>query len=241
MAFSVAWTSLVLSVAIITTFEIESLDYPRIQKSEFSYDVNSTILSWDPMLKTELKSTEENEEIVLKYNRNVEFGSNANLQIKYKPIKGNSLEKTLKLGSADKIKLIGFGQYCFKGVLDLPMEHYTDSENYCLNFVQLPVFPFIPKAKDSVLSYVKHNGLDSYKLEVPNINKAVKYYIEICSDSAGKKIVYTASSGTPVFFWTANHSGLFFLKYRVYDSKDRESDFSPLSKLIFPISPLSDW
>ncbi|MDD4976068.1 MAG: hypothetical protein PHY93_17060 [Bacteriovorax sp.] len=221
--------------------DVASNDYPRSQKTEFNYDVNSPILIWDSKLEKEIKSTEENEEIVLKYKTHFDFAQNIGLHINYIPVKGNPIERKMKLGSSGKVKLEGFGQYCFKAQLNSPVKNYMDSDDYCLKLVQIPVFSFVPQAKDVVLTYLKHNNQDSYKLEVPSLNKAVRYHVEIYRDNVGKILVYSADSKTPDFFWTTNRSGIYYFRYNVYDAKNRPSEFSSFSKLIFPISPLSDW
>ncbi|MDO9181271.1 MAG: hypothetical protein Q7U04_02630, partial [Bacteriovorax sp.] len=84
-------------------------------------------------------------------------------------------------------------------------------------------------------------GNETFKIVVPTIDKAVKYHLEIFSDSLGKTLTYSADSALPEILWNTNRSGIYYIKYKVYDNKQRESEFSSFSKLIFPISPLSDW
>jgi hypothetical protein len=222
-------------------FEVMSMDYPTLEKAEFSYDVSAPILIWDSRLQTEIKSAEQDEEIPLRYKENLNFGNNASLHVRYSPMKAPPIAKTIKLRNDLKIKLFGFGQYCFTGKLNTPVEYFLDSDDYCIKLIQIPVFAPLPKAKNAVLSTLKKDGIISYKLKVPRVNKATKYLFEVYGDGQGKKLVYSKNSSTPECIIRSNQSGVYYFRYKVYDSKNRESNFSTLSKFIFPISPLSDW
>lgn len=225
----------------INKIEVSSRDYPSLEKAEFNYEVNSPILRWDPKLKNIISVVDDNPEVPLKYKADPALEANANLLIIYQPLIGKSIEKKMMFNEIDKIKLEGFGQYCFRAQLIRPLDNFDDSENYCLKLVEAAAFPPLPRAMDTVLSYSKHNGIDSYKIEVPSVPNAAAYHLEIYADRLSKKLVYSTKSKSPVFFWATNRSGVFFYKYKVIDAKQRGSDFSQFSKLIFPISPLSDW
>lgn len=225
--------------------EVSSLDYPNFQKAEYTYDVNSPILSWDTKLLKEVKSTEEDEEILLSYKESLDLSSIAHIHMKYAPSPPGKLVdsniKFVRKNRFTKIKLLGFGQYCLKAELNSPVKYYFNSDVHCFKLIQLPVFPIVPKAKDSIMAFTKKNGIVSYKVQVPKLEKAAKYQLEIYLDKLGKKLIYSTSTNEPEFLWTTNRSGIYYLKYKVYDKKNRGSDYSPLSKLIFPISPLADW
>lgn len=221
--------------------EIDSLDYPGQQKAEFNYEVYSPVLTWDSKMPNEIRSTEESIETPIRSKDHFNERDNTVVLIKYSPVSGPQTTRQLPLNNIDLIKLEGFGTHCFTAQLLIAKESIGKSDDYCIKFIQTPVFAPLPRASDSVLTYIKHNGLDSYKIEVPKIEKAVKYQFDIYSDNFNKNLVYTVNSTKPEIYWATNRSGIYYLKYKVFDVKNRKSDYSPFSKLIFPISPLSDW
>jgi hypothetical protein len=221
--------------------DVESIDYPRIDKATFQFDVASSILTWDPKSQKSFSSTEEDTEIPLKFSSPLEIRKNAKFHVRYFGKPGEPTERDFKLSENSNFKTDGFGQYCIKAQLEDPMDYYTDSGEYCFNLIKLAVFKIIPKAKDTILTTTRQDGTLAFKLVIPKISKAAKYHFEVFSDPLGQKLVYSVDSEVPEIYWVTNRSGIYYFRYKCYDIKNRESPNSPISKLIFPISPLSDW
>jgi hypothetical protein len=221
--------------------EISAIDYPGLGKAEYQYEVASPILIWNPELPKEFKSSDENLEIYIKYKERLNLINVSNLNIKYTPIKGQLIEKNIPLGNFNKIKLIGFGHYCFSGKLIKPIDMYIDSDDYCFNLNFIPPFEALPKAKDTILKLQKSAEGKTYLATVPAITKAKTYQFEIYSDKLATNLIFNTTSQSPSFSWKTERAGIFYLKYKVFDDKNRASEYSPVSKIIFPISPLSKW
>ena len=73
------------------------------------------------------------------------------------------------------------------------------------------------------------------------MKEAVKYEFSIYKDDKGKNLVFRDATSSPEFKWTTRRSGVFFLQYKVTNKRGRSSELSPFSRIIFPISPLSNW
>jgi len=221
--------------------EVSSLDYPGMKKAELEYDVESPLLTWDEELKNGVKSTEENDEIELRYKSYFSPKMKLLLLVKYFSSDDSHSDKEIKFPTDNKFKFDGFGKYCFKAHLKSPVDYFIDSDEICLTLTQLPVFPSIPKAADTILSSEKQEGFEVFKIKVPAINKAAEYEVEIYQDKEMSNSVFATKSNKPEINWRTDRSGIFYLRYRVYDKRKRVSAFSPTSRVIFPISPLSEW
>ena len=145
------------------------------------------------------------------------------------------------LDDLGNLSIDAFGKHCLVAIPTVLSKNFGNSKEFCFDLIKVPVFPLLSKNKDLILEYVKRNGIDTYKINVPIVDKATKYKIEVYKSANAKDIVYTAESPSSEFFWSTNRSGIYYLRYKVFDSRNRSSDFSPASKLIFPISPLSSW
>lgn len=220
---------------------VSSIDFPDFEKAEFLYDVSSPVLKWDLNLPKEFTSTEDDEVVKLKFISKPNISKIAKLHQKYIPLKGKPLLSVLNIESSEKVQLKGFGQYCYLAHLLAPVEYFHDSDIYCFNLVQLPAFDQIPKAKNTILENNNSNGIETYKFFLPTVKNAVKYHAELFREISGKTLIYSTDSTTPQISWKTKRSGIYYMKYKVYDKKNRESEFSPFSKIIFPISPLSTW
>jgi hypothetical protein len=236
-------TSFILRLDSIGKYKVTvtSVDYPDFEKAEFNYSVSTPILTWALDLPKEIKSADDKNEITLKFNRNVSTEIKAQLNLTYSPLKHDSIKKSLDLFENKTIELNGFGQHCMSATPLTPTEYVLSSEKYCVNIIQVAAFTQLPKAKDAILALAKQNVLDGYRILVPSIDKAVKYLFEIYKDKQGEKLIYSTLSNTPDTVWNTNLSGIYYLRYKVYDNKNRESNFSAFSQFIFPISPDSDW
>jgi hypothetical protein len=221
--------------------EVSSIDYPSIKKADFHYQVVAPVLEWNLEQTKMFKSEKDDEEIELQYKSFLSEEKNINLNVKYTSNNGNEIEKKIKLEKNNKIKLNGFGKYCFQAQQDEQEKYLIASDEYCLDYIYSPVFGPLPKAPDLKLVLSKRAGHDSFKISVPKIKNAEIYYFEIFQDPEGRKRVHSAEAKLAEFYWSTDNSGIYYIRYKVADSKKRESEFSPISKFIFPISPLSDW
>ena len=221
--------------------EVSSVNYPSLQKIEYTYQVGTPLLIWDSAMDHELKSTDTDSEIELKFESKVTIDNNVELNIEYISKAGEREEKRVKFGHGQKIQLFGFGEYCFKAQFKKSVEFFSDSDEFCLKHFEVPVFTTPARLRNLILKFTKNGNQESYKLDIPKINKSAKYHFEIYHDDKAKNLVYTYESIKPEMIWPTSISGIYYLKYKAIDIKGRESEFSPLSKLIFPISPLSDW
>jgi hypothetical protein len=220
---------------------VSSTDFPDLKKAESAYDVSSPVLNWNPGLPREVRTTEVDEEIILKFIKKLKLEKITNLHQKYTPLNGKAVNSVMGIENAGKVKLNGFGEYCYLVHLLAPIDYFHDSDIYCFKLIQLPVFSSVPQAKNAILINNKKDGITSYELTLPSVNNAEKYHAEIYRDSSGKKMIYSIDSNSPQISWKTKRSGIYFMKYKVYDKKNRESPFSTFSKIIFPISPLSSW
>ena len=218
------------------SLEIKSADFPSFQGINETIEISEPVGIWSKVNIKEVKAKDENEEVSLGLNfANVDH---KNLKILYL---ANGKEKQVELKETIKLKLDQFGEHCFQVTTISPIPEYVDSDVHCVKYIQLPPFPPLPKAQDIIMNFVKHKGVDSYKITVPAIEGALKYRFEVYKDQKANSVVYTVDANEPTVFWASNRSGIYYLRYKVIDRKNRESNYSPVSKLIFPISPLSNW
>jgi hypothetical protein len=221
--------------------EISSLDYPTLKKAEYTYYISVPMLVWSPNNQLEIHSPLKTYIFELKYTKNLNLGLNLDLQMRFRPLRGDLVEHISQWDGSSRVQLNGFGKYCFTVRAANQESEFTDSDEYCVNFIESRAFKELPKAKDSFLKLVKIDGIKKYKAIFPNIKNAVKYYFEVYSDLETKSLVFSSYSPSEELLWETNRSGIYYIKYKVFDNNNSSSDFSPLSKIIFPISPFSDW
>ena len=134
------------------------------------------------------------------------------------------------------------GEYC----VDVKARPEFDQSVYipiskCFIFEQKSPFPKIDKAQDQVLEVsVKDEG-ETYTVVSPKYENAAQYYFYIYSDKNTSKLVFEGKAKTNKFNWVSNRSGIYYFRYQLTDSKGRKSEMSPVSRIVFPISPLSEW
>lgn len=225
------------------TYEIEvsSLDYPGKTSGKIDITVTGSMADWDPTLLKEFRSEEDDFRVDLKYTANTKEFNQPMVILKYKPINGKESSKTILIADSKTLKVKGFGDYCLTLTNKTSIPFFETSKDYCFKAIQQPIFEPIKKADDQVMAYSKFNGVDSYKITTPVVPRAVKYIIEVYKDQAMTNLVYTFNTKTPEVHWASNRSGVYYMRYKVIDAKERKSEYSPPSKLIFPISPLSEW
>jgi hypothetical protein len=220
---------------------VSSVNYPSLVSSVVEFSVVSKIATWNKeMLKT-YQSKDDNMSLVLKINSSIDSWEKLKLELSFKSPEGKAINEIISLNKLKTLKLIGFGNYCLTIIPPKEMEFSTKSEVYCFNFVAAPTFDHSKTGHDTVMERIVHGGVDSYKIEVKKMPDAKKYHLEIFKDKENTELVYKVDSSEPIFYWVSAKSGIYYMRYSVLDSKNRMSEFSPSSRLIFPISPLSEW
>lgn len=220
---------------------VSSENYPSLKSAEFSYEVVTPVIDWDSSLPGEINSSDEKVKTSLKYKANVENVKNLTVLMTYTPVSGSSVQNKIKAEQLGELELNGYGKYCFVAQPDASTKYIHESTPYCMKVNEVPEYSVLEKVKDTVLVFANNGDQESYVIEVPEVSKARGYQFEIYRDRMGKSLVYSVKTEKPSTEWNTKRAGLYFMRYRVIDSKGRSSKFSPLSKIIFPISPLTDW
>ncbi len=215
--------------------KISSLTYPG--KNNFlskEISIISPILEWDAKLPPSYASLDPTLTIDLKY----QAEKNADIKL----LLQTETDKTfLPISiSNDKLTLNTFGSYCLKATGD-DVKSLSESLPYCFEYKSLPAFSALPKVADQIMNYVRYKDQDAYQIKVPTVARAVKYIFTIFKDKEATQKVFEGESKTPDIYWMRDDVGIYYLKYKVFDEKDRTSSHSPISRIMFPISPDSDW
>lgn len=218
-------------------FKISSITYPgknnTLQKELVVY---SPVFEWDKAPRiTSFGAIDPEIKLNLKLNA---IDSN---QITMQATLNKKKEFPIALAADHSVLLKEFGSYCIKGK-GRAEAFFEDTSEYCFEFKELPPFSTIAKPQDQVMKYTKNkkNNLDAYKLHASPVARAIKYEFHVYRDDQGKKEVYKNDSSSPEIEWMSNRSGVYYFRYKVYDSKGRASEFSPMSRIIFPISPIDE-
>lgn len=134
------------------------------------------------------------------------------------------------------------GEYCvaLKAIPEFDQSIYLPTKK-CFSLVQKSPFSILPKAQDQILEVSDREEGESYSLVTPADKKAVVYKFFIYSDKNATKLIYEGKSINNKLNWVSNRSGIFYFRYQLQDAKGRSSEMSPISRIVFPISPLSDW
>lgn len=105
--------------------------------------------------------------------------------------------------------------------------------------VTLPKKLVEPEIKpEQIIYYKDFNGSAAYQIELPKTKHAKSYYLEVYKDKAMKRLVFKKTFPQAMGYWISNRSGKYYYRVKVTDKWNRESSFSKLGTLIFPISPL---
>ncbi len=89
-----------------------------------------------------------------------------------------------------------------------------------------------------IIHYKKIKGHDTNIINMPKIKYAKRYHIEVYQDKKMKKRLFHKDFKNNYGYWVSNRSGKFFYRVKVVDRWGRETEWSKLGVLIFPISPL---
>lgn len=218
-------------------FILSSTTYQSLKENDlkFPFIVQSPILKWDPI--KDIVSIEKKSEIRLPVKQILTADQIFyDLKVGTKAI---SSHQVLNLG--DKIVLEDDGKYCLKIYPLISNETFYSPDDLCFNYKYKDPFLEIFKADNQILKINKINGSTFYNFKCPTIKRATLYEVLVSKDPEGKNIVFTKKNSNPEFEWRSNRSGIYYFQYRVYDRAGKMSSLSPISKLIFPISPLEDW
>ena len=222
------------------SFAISSKNYPSATPNEVKFSVVSKIADWELNDPVEISSVDsEEKKIELKF-----IPLNKNLaEYELNVYNDSVLQDKILTSKVTSSKIIytikDFGTFCFILRPLSKVSAWLPSSNQCIIYSQKAPFDIIAATKNIVLKYTKVNGIGSYLITLPVVDRANFYEIQVFNNS--KKVIFSDRSKSNVIVWPSNKAGAFYYKYRVIDSKKRVSDYSGVSKLIFPISPLTDW
>lgn len=141
-----------------------------------------------------------------------------------------------------KLKLNGYGKYCVGAkVKDAAIAKFYSDDVFC---VDLKAKILIAKLSAPGNQIIKRNSLmgkDTYEIELPKNPLAKEYKINIYGDENKKNLIFSSKSKDNTFVWKSKKSGIFYYNYQLMDINGNLTSESDVSKLIFPISPLSEW
>lgn len=224
------------------TMELTSKDYPGVAPASVNFNVQAPAATWSSKEKIELESIDaDNQQVDLKFDTLTKNLDELELEVFSDELLNKKL-RTDKISSKNiKFPVKDFGTYCvrIRGQENNPI--WIPSESKCIIYLQQAPFDIIQVPKNLIMKFVEVNGVASYSFEVPAVKRADIYEVQVFKDLAGKNLVYTDRSESTVFKWPSRKAGIYFYRYRVFDSKKRSSEYSGTAKLVFPISPLSDW
>jgi hypothetical protein len=222
------------------SFEVLSKDYPNAVPAKIDFTVVAKIADWESKAPVELGSIDAIEQKVeLKFSPMTKDLSEIELSIYSDEALKNKITSSKVLSGTIIYTVKKFGTFCFilrplnKSSVWLP------SGTQCIINKEMAPFDVIANTKNIILKYTKVNGVGSYLINLPVVERAVSYEVQVFDGA--QKVVFADKSRSNVITWPSNKTGIYYYKYRVVDSKGRISDYSGVSKLIFPISPLTEW
>ena len=222
------------------SFIVSSKDFPSAVPLETSFSVNSRIAQWEINAPVELSSIDpEAKRVELKF-----IPINKNLtEYELSIYNGADLNNKILTSKVSTSKIIytvkAFGTFCLILKPLKKVSEWLPSTSQCIIYSEQAPFDTIAATKNVVLKFQKVNGVGSYRISLPEIQNATAYEIQVFNKT--KKIIFSERSKSNIIIWPSNKAGVFYYRYRVMDSKKRMSPYSVVSKLIFPISPLTDW
>ena len=221
-------------------FELASKDYPSSSPVSTSFMVTSKVAEWVTKDVSLESIDEEEKKVELRFdsiNRKLE---ELTLEIYSDPALKNKTRSSQVLSSTINFTVKKFGTSCFVIRPVVKTSFWLSSPAQCITYKELPPFDKAPTASTVIMKYIKINGVDGYSIELPMLSRAEFYEFQVYGDNQAKKMVFTDKSRGNVIKWPTNKTGIYYYRYRVIDSKNRNSAFSNMAKLIFPISPLTD-
>jgi hypothetical protein len=224
----------------VYSMEVSSKDFPNPRPVGVKFSVVSRIAEWELKAPVELSSIDlEQKKVELKF-----IPANKDLtQYELSVYSDTALKNKIVSSKVPTTNIIytvkKFGTFCF---ILRPVDKtssWLPSASQCIVYTEKAPFDVIAATKNIILKYTKVNGVGSYLITLPQVERAAVYEIQVFDDA--QKVVFSDRSKNNVITWPSSKAGVFYYKYRVVDSRGRTSDYSGVSKLIFPISPLTDW
>jgi hypothetical protein len=222
-------------------FELTSNDYPSIPPAKVNFSVQSVAAEWLSKEKVLLTSIDpEEKKVEMKFTTKaslpeLELSIYSDEALKNKLRSGKVLSNTITYPVKD------FGTYCLVIQAAEANSPWLPSSSKCIIYSSKRAFEMVATPKNLVMKFVELNGVASYSFEVPSVQRAEGYEVQVFKDQQAKSMVYTEKANTNTFKWPSKKAGIYFYRYRAFDSKQRVSEYSDVAKLVFPISPLSDW
>lgn len=141
-----------------------------------------------------------------------------------------------------KLKLNGYGKYCVGAkVKDATVAKFYFDDVFCLDIKAKVLIAKINAPGNQIIKRNSLMGKDTYEIELPKNALAKEYKINIYGDENKKNLIYSSKSKDNTFVWKSKKSGIFYYNYQLMDVNGNLTSESGVSKLIFPISPLSEW
>lgn len=222
------------------SFEISSKDYPSANPAQITFSVAARIADWELKEPVELGSIDaEEKKVELKFSSMTKDLSEIELSIYSDEGLKNKITSNKVLSGTIIYTVKKFGTFCF---ILRPLNKssiWLASGTQCIIYKEMAPFDVIANTKNIILKYTKVNGVGSYLINLPVVERAAFYEVQVFDDA--QKVVFSDKSKNNAVTWPSKKTGIYYYKYRVIDNKGRISDYSGVSKLIFPISPLTDW
>lgn len=221
--------------------ELSSNDYPSIPPATANFTVQSTAAEWVSKETVMLSSIDpEEKKVEMKFNTKANL-SELELVIYSDEALKNKIRSGRVLSNTITYPVKEFGTYCLVIQAVEKNSPWLPGSSKCINYSSKRAFEMVATPKNLVMKFVELNGVASYSFEVPSVPRADGYEVQVFKDQLGKTMVYTEKAKTNIFKWPSKKAGIYFYRYRAFDSKQRVSEYSNAAKLVFPISPLSDW
>lgn len=141
-----------------------------------------------------------------------------------------------------KLKLNGYGKYCVGAkVKDAAIAKFYSDDVFCVDIKAKVLIAKLDAPGNQIIKRNSLMGKDTYEVELPKNSLAKEYKINIYGDESKKNLIYSSKSKDNTFVWKSKKSGIFYYNYQLMDVNGNLTSESGVSKLIFPISPLSEW
>jgi hypothetical protein len=130
------------------------------------------------------------------------------------------------------------GQYYWRLKAIEGQDDLVTSQAYSLR-ATLPSEIKVPRyEKRLIIDYKRIGKKNSYQIKLIKQKTVKFYYVEVYNDKKRSRRLFQKKLRRPVAYWVSNRSGRFYYRYKVEDEWGRQSEFTPMGELIFPISPL---
>lgn len=209
--------------------EIASVNYPTMRKAIHTFDIKTPIVTWSEDAGTKKESENPNEKIKLNYSLNTKDNLTPICEFKYFSDDGvTMIEKKTPLKDSDTIEAIGFGKYCLIIKPEVYSKNITASEELCFVLKKKSKFADLDALKQDYLRRVK-NKRGVFNVEIPKIKKAVRYIVETYKEKGQEKVQF--DSNTNVVEIELKNINEVYMRYKVIDKDNNESNFSPMAKI----------